>query len=125
MAGLSPPIRKDHDLLASIRKAFGKLSKTPMPLDKRLEGLSETELGLVVQTAQFVKIAHSYGDRSSQPYLELTRSMYPKLPYILQNIIADVLKDAEPIAAKPNHSANRDELLTEVQDGCAAEEEMS
>lgn len=73
---------------------------------QRLQGLTEQELGLVVQTAQFVKMAHSFGDlrpdKPKQSYIDLTRSMYPKLPFNLQSLISDVLQDAEPIEEQRN-----------------------
>ena len=56
MAGLATPIRKDNDLLSATRKAFGTLDRTPIALEKRLERLSETELQVVLQTAQMVKM---------------------------------------------------------------------
>ena len=92
---------KENDILTATRKAFGKLGGKPKTLEQRLQSLREQELGLVAQTAQFVKMAHSFGDRPpskrQQTYIDLTRSMYPKLPYHLKNLIAKVLQDAEPI----------------------------
>ena len=89
-------INKEVNILGATRKAFGKLDGTPRSLEERLNRLRDTELGLVLQTAQFVKIAHSFLYTSKETYLELTQSMYPKLSYHLQILIADVLEDAEP-----------------------------
>ena len=114
--GLATPIRKDNDLLSATRKAFGKLDRTPMTLEKRLERLSETELQVVLQTAQMVKMAHSFGNNKNRPYKELVRSMYGKLPYSMQSLISDVLQDAQPIDAKPTPVKSRDELTQEVLD---------
>ena len=114
MVGLATSIRKDNDLLSATRKAFGKLDRQPLPLEKRLEVLSETELQVVLQTAQMVKMAHSFGKNKDRPYKELVRSMYGKLPYSMQSLISDVWQDAEPIDAKPTPVKSRDELTLEV-----------
>ena len=53
--GLATPIRQENDLMSGIRKAFGKGSGTPMPLEKRLERLSEQNLYGVIQTAQLLR----------------------------------------------------------------------
>ena len=86
---------------------------------QRLQGLTEQELGLVVQAAQFVKMAHSFGDlrpgKPKQSYIDLTRSMYPKLPFNLQSLISDVLQDAEPIEDQPKKNT-RDTIIKGVQD---------
>ena len=116
MAGLATPIRKDNDLLSATRRAFGKLDRPPLPLEKRLEALSETELQVVLQTAQMVKMAHQFGNNKTRPYKELVRSMYGKLPYSMPSLISDVLQDAEPIDAKPTSTKSRDELTLEVLD---------
>lgn len=113
MAGLATPIRKENDVLTATRKAFGKLDRKQAPLEERLQRLSEQDLYLVLQTASFVKMAHGFGERSDEPYIQLVREMYPKVSYNLQNIIAEVLQDAEPIEAKPKPN-RRDEIISET-----------
>ena len=113
MAGLATPIRKENDVLTATRKAFGKLDRKQAPLEERLQRLSEQDLYLVLQTASFVKMAHGFGERSDEPYIQLVREMYPKASYNLQNIIAEVLQDAEPIEAKPKPN-RRDEIISET-----------
>ena len=71
-----------------------------------------------MQTAQFVKLAHGFGERSTQPYIQLVREMYPKVSFNLQNIIAEVLQDAEPLEEQPKKN-KRDEIIKEVQDSYA------
>ena len=115
MAGLATPIRKENDVLTATRKAFGKLERKPMPLEDRLQRLSEQELYLVLQTAQFVKMAHGFGEKSDEPYIQLVREMYPKVSYNLQNIIAEVLQDAEPLEERPKKN-KMDEIIKGVQD---------
>tara|TARA_R100001510_G_C7563600_1_gene142728 strand:+ start:151 stop:528 length:378 start_codon:yes stop_codon:yes gene_type:complete len=122
--GLATPIRKENDLMSGIRKAFGKGSGTPMPLEKRLERLSEQDLYGVIQTAQFVKMAHSFGSPDT-PYKDLVNSMYPKYPYNLRNIVAEVLQEAEPIEPKQSNKSNRrDEIISEVHKSYEAIEEV-
>jgi len=118
----SPTTKKENDILSATRKAFGRLEGKPRSLEQRLNSLTEQELGLVVQTAQFVKMAHSFGDlRPSKPkerYINLTRNMYPKLSFHLQQIIADVLQDAEPIEEQPKQN-KREQIIKGVQDSYA------
>ena len=118
----TPTMKKENDILAATRKAFGKLEGKPRSLEQRLQSLTEQELGLVVQTAQFVKMAHSFGDlrpsKPKQPYIDLTRKMYPKLPFHLQSLIGDVLNDAEPIEEQPKKNT-REAIIKGVQDSYA------
>ena len=121
--GLATPLKKekDNDILSSTRKAFGKLNSKPRTLESRLESLSEQELNLVLQTANFVKMAHSFGDRSKQSYSDVTKAMYPRLSYNLQTIVADVLQDADPVEAKPiDRSIERDSVITKTLDDYSA-----
>ena len=118
----TPTMKKENDILAATRKAFGRLDGKPRSLEQRLQSLTDQELGLVVQTAQFVKMAHSFGDlRPSKPkeqYIDLTRNMYPKLPFHLQSLIADVLQDAEPVEEQPKPN-KREAIIRGVQDSYA------
>ena len=118
----TPTMKKENDILSATRKAFGRLEGKPRSLEQRLNSLTEQELGLVVQTAQFVKMAHSFGDlrpsKPKEPYINLTRNMYPKLSFHLQSLIADVLQDAEPIEEQPKQN-KRDQIIKDVQDSYA------
>jgi len=105
--------KKENDVLTSTRKDFGKLDRKPIPLDDRLYLLSEQELYLVLQTAQFVKMAHDFGERSDEPYIQLVREMYPKVSFNLQNIIVEVLQDAEPLEEQPKKN-KRDEIISKT-----------
>ena len=118
MAGLATPIRKENDVLTATRKAFGKLDRKQAPLEERLQRLSEQDLYLVLQTASFVKMAHGFGERSDEPYIQLVREMYPKVSYNLQNILAEVLQDAEPIEEQPKKNT-REAIIRGVQDSYA------
>ena len=111
--------KKENDILSATRKAFGKLDGKPRSLEQRLQSLTDQELGLVVQTAQFVKMAHSFGDltpsKPKEQYIDLTRKMYPKLPFHLQSLIGDILNDAEPIEEQPKKNT-REAIIKGVQD---------
>ena len=51
--------------------------------------------------------------------------MYPKYPYNLRNIVAEVLQEAEPIEQKQSNKSNRrDELISEVHKSYEAIEEV-
>ena len=90
-------------------------------MESKLESLSEQELNLVLQTANFVKMAHGFGDRSKQSYSDVTKPMYPLLSYNLQTIVSDVLQDADPVEAKPiDKSIKRDSLINKTLDYYAA-----
>ena len=41
-------MRKENDILSASRKAFGELNGKPGTLERRLQRLTEQELGLVV-----------------------------------------------------------------------------
>ena len=121
--GLASPLKKETDILATTRKAFGKLNRNPPTLGARLESLSEQELNLVLNTAQFVKLAHSFGSRvgNTQAYFDLAKEMYPKMGYTKQKLIADILQDAEPVEVKPtDKSIERDTAINKTLDDYAA-----
>mgnify|MGYP001439126053 CR=1 FL=1 len=104
--GLATPIKKENDILTATRKAFGKLNAAPQTLEQRLSNLSETNLRVILSTAQFVKVAHGFGNRSgsTKAYFDLTKEMYPNLGYTKQKLVADVLQDAEPVEAQPKQN---------------------
>ena len=123
--GLGTPTKKEteNDILATTRKAFGKLNATPATLEQRLQSLSETELGTTLQTAQFVKLAHGFGSRvgNTQAYFDLTKEMYPKMGYTKQKLVSDILQDADPVEAKPvDRDIERDTTINKTLDDYAA-----
>ena len=66
-------------------------------------------------------MAHSFGDRSTQSYSNVTKAMYPRLRFNLQSIIAEVLNDADLLEAKPiDKSKERDSLINKTLDDYAA-----
>lgn len=123
--GLGTPLKKETetDILATTRKAFGKLNATPPTLEQRLTSLTETDLKLILSTAQYVKLAHGFGSRAgnTQAYFDITKEMYPKMGYTKQKLIADILQDAAPVEAKPvDKSIERDTTINKTLDDYAA-----
>ena len=113
--GLMYPEQRKNDLLNDLRKMFGPAPSTPRTLEEQLQSLKPEELRLVLSTASMVKLAHGFKSNNTQPYIELVRSMYPRLNTRLQRIIAEILNDAEPIAEQPDRrSAERDKAIQAV-----------
>ena len=99
----------DNAVLASLRKAFGPPPSTKSTLEQQLQSLPPEELQLVLSTAYMVKRAHGFKHNNNEPYLALLRRMYPRLNMRLQNIIAAILNDADPLVdSSSSHIAERD-----------------
>ena len=113
--GLMRREQRKNDLLNDLRKMFGPAPSTPRTLEEQLQSLKPEELRLVLSTASMVKLAHGFKSNNTQPYIELVRSMYPRLNTRLQRIIAEILNDADPIAEQPDRrSAERDKAIQAV-----------
>ena len=106
--GLASPTKEPDDILSQTRKAFGKRTGKPKSLEKKLEAITESELNVVLQTAQFVKLANSFG--KPQPYQVTVDSMYPKLNSGIRSLVAQVLDDAEPLDLPDNRAEERDKI---------------
>jgi len=114
--GLMRPEQRKNDMLNDLRKMFGPAPSTPRTLEEELQGLDPKELQLVLSTANMVKLAHGFKRNNTQPYLELIRSMYPRLNVRLKRIIAAILDDADPIPDVPvQRGSERDEAIQAVQ----------
>ena len=77
-------------------------------MEQRLQGLSEKDLKLVLQTAQFVKLANGTG--KPEPYQVTADYMYPKMNTGIRRLVSEVLEDAEPLNITDNREAERDRL---------------
>ena len=66
MSGIMQPPPKESDLMKDIKRAFGPASSTPATLEQQLQSLSESELNLVLTTAQMVKMAHGFTHNNTQ-----------------------------------------------------------
>ena len=96
-SGLMKPTPKQSDLMKDIKRAFGPVSSTPVSLEQQLQSLNESELNLVLTTAQLVKMAHGFKAGNTQSYSSLVASMYPNMKPTLRSLIAKMLQDADPI----------------------------
>ena len=114
MPGMMNPQPKQDALLDDIKRAFGPVSSTPQTLEQQLKSLSESELNLVLTTAQMVKIAHGFTRNNTEPYSSLVATMYPRMNARLRKIIAEMLEGADPVpAAAPKPSRPQ---ATDVQE---------
>ena len=113
--GLMRPEQRKNDMLNDVRKMFGPAPSTPRALEEELQGLDPKELQLVLSTANMVKLAHGFKSNNTQPYIELIRSMYPRINARLQGIIAVILDDADPLPAVPDQrGSERDKAIQAV-----------
>ena len=113
--GLMRPQQRKNDMLTELRKMFGPAPSTQRTQEEELQGLDPKELQLVLSTANMVKLAHGFKRNNTQPYIELIRSMYPRLNARLKRIIAAILDDADPIPAMPDQrDTERDDAIQAV-----------
>ena len=113
--GLMRPEQRKNDMLNDLRKMFGPAPSTPRTLEEELQGLDPKELQLALSTANMVKLAHGFKSNNTQPYIELIRSMYPRLNARLQLIIAAILDDADPLPDVPDkRTTERDTAIQAV-----------
>ena len=113
--GLMRPEQRKNDMLTDLHKMFGPAPSTPRTLEEQLQSLKPEELRLVLSTANMVKLAHGFKSNNTQPYIELIRSMYPRLNARLQRIIAAILDDADPIpAVTDKRDTERDKAIQAV-----------
>ena len=99
--GLMKPTTKPNDLITNMRKAFGPASSTPQSLEQKLQSLTETELNLVLNTAQMVKLIAQMDAGQSRSYRQIVQGSYPNMRSNLQSLIAEVLQDADPLPDVP------------------------
>ena len=99
--GLMKPKSKPTDLMANMRKALGPAPSTPRSLEEKLQSLTETELNLVLNTAQMVKLIAQMDSGQSRSYRQIVRGSYPNMRSNLQSLIAEVLQDADPLPDVP------------------------
>ena len=83
------------EMKATLRKLFSPSSSEAIPLEKRLETLSEAELNTILNTAKMVHLAVRGQSRlglKPNSYLKQTREIYRRLPNDKQHLIAEVLE---------------------------------
>ena len=115
--GLASPTKETDDILSQTRKAFGKRTGKPRSLEQKLQSLPERELNMILQTAQFVKMANSFGRQEA--YQVTVDSMYPKMNSGSRRLVAEILEDAEPLDLPDNRAEERDRIQQATLDSYA------
>ena len=117
--GLMNPTGKPSELMDTLRTAFGPYTWSTATLEERLQALPENKLNLVIQTARMVKTAQSFILKpvKAESYQMLVDHMYPKLDFMLRNLIAEVLQDADPLPEiEDTRQKQRDAAVQSVVD---------
>ena len=117
--GLMNPPNQRSELMDTLRKAFGPQTGSTATLEERLQALPENKLNLVIQTARMVKTAQSFilNPAKLESYQMLVDRMYPKLDFMLRNLIAEVLQDADPLPElQDSRQKQRDAVVQSVVD---------
>ena len=112
--GLMRPEQRKNDMLTDLRSMFGPARSTPRTLEEKLQSLDPKELQFVLSTTYMVKLAHGFKSNNTQPYIELIRTMYPRLNSRLQRIIAAILDDADPLPAAPDKQGAEHDKATQA-----------
>ena len=113
--GLMRPIferKASSEMMSALRKAFGPSRGETLTLEQELERLTEERLKLVLNIAQWVKMASGW-DKTT-PYHLLVERMYGKMDITTKRLVAAILQDADP----------REEPDTPAPDKRAAREAM-
>ena len=95
--GLMRPIseRKEAgEMMSALRKAFGPSRGETLTLEQELERLTEERLKLVLNIAQWVKMAAGWDNTT--PYHDLVERMYGKMDMTTKRLVAAILQDADP-----------------------------
>jgi len=117
--GLMNPSDKPSELMDALRTAFGPYTGSTATLEERLQALPENKLNLVIQTARMVKTAQSFiqNPARTESYQMLVDRMYPKLDFMIRNLIAEVLQDADPLPEiEDTRQKQRDAAVQSVVD---------
>jgi len=117
--GLMNPTGKPSELMDTLRTAFGPYTGSTATLEERLQALPDNKLNLVIQTARMVKTAQSFilNPARAESYQMLVDRMYPKLDFMLRNLIAEVLQDADPLPEiEDTRQKQRDAAVQSVVD---------
>ena len=81
--------------MTNMRRALGPASSTPRSLEQKLQSLTETELNLVLNTAQMVKLIAQMDAGKARSYRQIVQGSYPNMRSTLQALIAEVLQEME------------------------------
>ena len=95
--GLMRPIlerKETGEMMSALRKAFGPSRGETLTLEEELERLTEERLKLVLNIAQWVKMASGWD--ATTPYHVLVERMYGKMDMTTKRLVAAILQDADP-----------------------------
>ena len=95
--GLMRPIlerKASSEMMSALRKAFGPSRGETLTLEQELERLTEERLKLVLNIAQWVKMAAGWDNTT--PYHDLVERMYGKMDMTTKRLVAAILQDADP-----------------------------
>ena len=82
------------EMMLALRKAFGPSTGKELTLEEELERLTEERLKLILNIANWVKMASGW-DKST-PYHVLVERMYGKMDITTKRLVAAILQDADP-----------------------------
>ena len=86
--------KEASEIMSALRKAFGPSRRETLTLDEELERLTEERLKLVLNIAQWVKMASGWDHTT--PYHVLVERMYGKMDMTTKRLVAAILQDADP-----------------------------
>ena len=94
--GLMRPMKDtpSNEMMSALRKALGPSRGETQTLEQELERLTEERLKLVLNIAQFVKMASGWDENT--PYHVLVERMYGKMDMTTKRLVAALLQDADP-----------------------------
>ena len=95
--GLMRPILEREEageMMSALRKAFGPSRGETLTLEQELERLTEERLKLVLNIAQWVKMASGWDATTS--YHVLVERMYGRMDMTTKRLVAAILQDADP-----------------------------
>ena len=95
--GLMRPIlerKETGEMMSALRKAFGPSRGETLTLEQELERLTEERLKLVLNIAQWVKMASGWD--ATTPYHILVERMYGRMDLTTKRLVAAILQDADP-----------------------------
>jgi hypothetical protein len=86
--------KASSEMMSALRKAFGPSIGETLTLEEELERLTEERLKLVLNIAQWVKMASGWDETT--PYHVLVERMYGKMDMTTKRLVAAILQDADP-----------------------------
>jgi hypothetical protein len=95
--GLMRPVlerTETGEMMSALRKAFGPSRGETLTLEEELERLTEERLKLVLNIAQYVKMASGWDETT--PYHVLVERMYGRMDMTTKRLVAAILQDADP-----------------------------